>query len=201
MTIFQRIISLIAIFTIPAIPSCIIYYLFKDMNFAHTWTKNVSLGGPIAAYVVLLSASYRYFIKMAISDEAIDRKMRKRMHKLLAGDWNFDATVITGENEKKAMGNVRIGTDPNGELLITGCWFDDEGNRYGEWTADEIILNERKLIIIYTVPAQHKRAPLTGLTKLDIVFDEKNKKIESLKGFYGVLGLPYHGISSWTKRG
>ena len=121
------------------------------------------------------------------------------MHNLLSGNWSFETTVCKDNIETNATGIANIGTAADGELTITGHWYDKDGNPYGDWSANEIILTERKLIFVYSVPAQHGRAPLYGLTNLDIVTDIKLKKTCSLNGFWGVLGLNLHGTTKWVK--
>lgn len=200
MTFWERLGAIFGILVLPLVPACLIYYLFGNSSAASTWGEFFTLGGPIAAYFVIMCTAFGIFRNISTPEETSKLKLRTRMHKLLIGQWTCESKVHSAEGDRDVSGCAVISVASDGEISISGHWFNQNNEPTGVWSADEIILTERKLVVVYSVPTvTGARGAFIGLINLNFVYANASHTVAQLKGYWGVLGQNIYGTTAWDR--
>lgn len=143
----RRLLILMALVAISLVPAVLLYMLFGDLNSAAIDNTGLKLGGPVAAFFVVLSFLWRMYKFMLTRENPLESRMEA-----LTGSWQLEST--SGHSQRKARSETTIKID-DGELRIDGGTFfavnndGSKGNPIGNWSVEMAVCDGRRLKYFY----------------------------------------------------
>lgn len=143
----RRLMILMALVIIALIPAVLLYLLFGDINSASFEETGVKLGGPMAAFFVVLSLLWRMYKHMQAKDNPLESQLAP-----LEGSWQIEST--SNHSQRKASSETDIAMD-DGELRINGGTFfainadGSRGKPIGNWSVEMAVSDGRRLKYFY----------------------------------------------------
>lgn len=200
-----------AVLLVPLIPAVILYLLFETDNFAAYQDEipGIELGGPIAAYFILMIAGDRIFrglFDIQEQDPELEEIISnyrdyENVATELQGEWEFTTAFRQSPEaeQEETRGNTRV-QKSRYRLRMDGDWLDENGNLQGQWWAKQVFLDEQELVYLFNVPDRdNPGSQLNGLGRVAIQRDS-NGHVAKLQGTWNVLGRPARGDITFTPK-
>lgn len=143
----RRLLILAGLVIIALIPAVLLYLLFGDINSATFEKTGVKLGGPMAAFFVVLLLLWRMYKHMLANDNPLESQLAP-----LEGCWQLES--VSNGSKRKASSETAIELD-DGELRISGGTFfalspeGSRGNPIGNWSVEMAVSDGRRLKYFY----------------------------------------------------
>ncbi len=191
---------------LPLVPSWVMYRSFGRQNFTK-WggvNKSIQLGGPIAAYFVIMITLMR-FMGDVNPDLLNYIEKQQSTQQAYVGEWLVQARTVVSSGIE---GEVPAVTTNKGKayirqhgyhLNINGVWQDVGGNIIGSWSADDLVVSDSKLIFLWQLETHDSIVgTLTGVGVL-MATNTPEEQIFELRGYWGVLGGNQRGTIFWVR--
>lgn len=197
----ESLINLTVIIFLPLMPAVILYGLFGHLNKARTETEKLgqkfTLGGPIAAYFVILTTCYGFIAhqdNMAQESWYQNIIEKESLIEKIIGDWQAVATYQDAEGiEKTSTSRISINKGRFG-LYIQGQF----GPNNSHWKSRQVFLDENQLSYVFYVPTQPGQSTI-GITVLDYTLNPTNNEINEMFGDWGVIASKICGKAKFTR--
>jgi len=184
------------------LPSVIMYKMFGTMNLSKYKgvNKGMQLGGPIAAYFIIMLTIFHYTNKID-SDLVAYMDRQQEIHADYTGTW---VTVSQYKDEEgvaqQGKGKAYIKHDRLGyRLIMNGVYLNEQGLTAGSWEADDVLVNRQKLVFLWSINSLDPDAGmLAGVGKLRTTYDTVGNLIE-MRGNWGMIGKPTSGSMLWVR--
>jgi hypothetical protein len=190
----NRLFHLSILILLPLFPAVFLYVLFGELNSAGVqWsgTYAVQLGGPVAAYVIVLGIAWRIYKKLYVLENPLEPLLKE-----LEGKWHVESKSAAAG--RKAQSETTIMLD-DGALRVDGGTFfsvtedGSKGESIGQWHAEMAVSDGRRLKYFYTL-TDSLASPSTwrGLVEADV---QPGSKPPTFRGTWQVIGKDFHSGS------
>lgn len=190
----KRLFHLSILLLLPLLPAVLLYVLFGELNSAGVqWSEAyaVQLGGPVAAYVIVLLIAWLIYKKLYVLENPLEPLLEA-----LEGKWHLKSK--SRETGRNAQSETTIVLD-DGALRIDGGTFfsvtedGSKGDSIGQWHADMAVSDGRRLKYFYTL-TDLLASPSTwrGLVEADL---QPDSKPPTFRGTWQVIGKEVHSGS------
>lgn len=179
------------LYLVPLIPAMLLHYFFKTSTATFAYKSVATFGGPVATYAFLV------VLGLKVLKDDLDYKLCL-ICKKLKGKWKIVSSYIDQDgNNISKNGDASVSADGN-HIIVNGSWLRGETNNVvGRWSADEIMISDKKIVLIFDVPSPSGE-DYNGVMYLTIHRNAEGE-ISSLGGTWGVLGMTMRGMTNWTR--
>lgn len=184
----RRLITIAALVAISLTVSISLFMLFGELNSAFFEQTSLRLGGPVAAFFVILYLLWYMYKSMHRYENPLEERLEP-----LVGSWKIESK--SSESGRSATSTTRMFIEDGVLCLDGGTFFSTpasgaEGDAIGDWNVIMVISDGRRLKYFYTL-TENPVNPVTwkGLVEVALQDDPGGP---AFHGTWQVLGRNFH---------
>jgi hypothetical protein len=191
--LYNKVVIFAVVFLLPMVPTIVLYYFFTKENYAKYLSKKVQLGGPIAAYVILIGLSFYYFANITdpeMQQIVEDFIAKEKVIQNVRGTWDY--TTIIKDLKREYSGTCVLSKRDKG-LIMEG------ETEY--FITQPMLINHRGMELTYFFRAGNdfeKQAMGMGILRLKKT--KGQERIDKMTGCWGVTGEQICGEVTFLRR-